>query len=449
MKSPFYIISFILIVLISALATYFNILLLIPLLVIGLICAYFIIKSDWFLLVSIVYVYIIDAGNGISPLPIRELLFLLLLGKLILNYFTKGYRNKYFLLFLIISVIIPIYGTAISIYRGNNISFAIDDAQGYIFLFTGLGLSSLIYFNDKLKVVLIKHFLIASGIVSLFTITLFLLGITGIYSLDETRTLLKDLNLGFAGIEVNASTRIFLRSHIYVMISLIFMICMIFYTKRSKKSTLYIYISIAIFVSAILISNTRALWLGSLMGFLIVFIFSKISIRKIVFYFLLAMFIPISFIVFSEAWAKIVDRFKSIFDFSSNVSNNIRSQQLTELLYEFSQYPVIGKGFGSTLSSGYYRNIDIPYSFELSYIELLYKLGVVGFSMFVVSILMIYIIFIRCNDDFIKKVAIISFSCFLVVSITNPYIVSSLGMFLISILFAVSQNNKETNKAIG
>jgi len=145
--------------------------------------------------------------------------------------------------------------------------------------------------------------------------------------------------------------------------------------------------------------------------------------------------------MFPDITAKTIERVASIADFTDNQSNAIRGEQSFYLVNEFYNYPILGKGFGSTLSSGFIRDDKIPYTFELSYLELLYKLGVVGFSVFLIGLLWL-VNTIYKSPIRQRKVLLISLICLLFVSFTNPYIVSALGMFLLSVLYAVSKDTE-------
>lgn len=225
---------------------------------------YFLIKNDKFLLISVIYVFILDAGNGLFPLPLREIVFVILMFKLFYYASRKKIGSKTSLPILIISILIPLYGFTVSAFRGNNLSYAFDDSKGYIFLLTSLGLYSLIRRNEHLKTILIKHIFIASLIVSITTITILILELTSAVSIYDSGLWLRDYNLGFAGIEINGQYRIFMRAQIYVMFSLILAASMYFLNSKKKKR--YFWLTI-IFLSCIIISNTRGLWLGTGIGF--------------------------------------------------------------------------------------------------------------------------------------------------------------------------------------
>ncbi len=73
-----------------------------------------------------------------------------------------------------------------------------------------------------------------------------------------------------------------------------------------------------------------------------------------------------------------------LFTFSaSEASNSVRAEQASMLIPEFT---LIGQGLGAELDSNYSRN-DLGYGFELSYLSIIHKLGLIG-----VLICLIYIV---------------------------------------------------------
>jgi O-Antigen ligase len=395
------------------------------------------IKSNTFLVIATIYTFILDSGNGLLPIPLREFLFGLLLVKTLMLMFKTKIKFPYLKPFMLIGILVPIYGAVISVFRGGNLTYIFDDAKGYIFFLTGLCLSYMTCINNNLKTKIIKHFLSASVIVSLATITFLLLATTGAQGIFESSQWLIDRNLGFAGVETNGQYRIFMSGQLYVMLSLILVFSQMMNGQKNKMNL----ILFIIFSACILISNTRGLWLGSVIGLGFVFIYSKLSIKKLVTIYIGTILIFSSLFFFQDYIETVTERFSSSFDFSNDASNSTRSEQTDQLLTEFYNYPLIGKGFGATLSSGYTR-AEIPYTFELSYFELLYKLGVVGFSFFALGILFIFKLLISTNNKKIKNGLIAAFLSFIVLSTTNPYIVSSLGMFFLAILVSLSTNAK-------
>ncbi|WP_339060912.1 O-antigen ligase family protein [Tepidibacillus marianensis] len=406
--------------------------------------------SDQFVLTLLIPTFILDAGNGLFPLiHLRGISFILVLLKLI-SYFFKGVRDKNIIIFIILSIIIPFYGSIVGLINGNKIGFIIGDANGYVFLLTGLGLSFITFSNPSTKLFIKKLVVLCGLILSVLTILIFLFYMFGI-DIYSSAYYLKKYNLGFAGIEVNGEVRIFLRGFIYVVLATFFLLSGLLnheyiFDRRKDK------LSVFIMMITLLLSNTRGIWVSFFIGASIIFtlfngfgylkgkakLFYSFAVkRKLLSIFILLLVITGITFFFGSYIVNTFERITSIFDFSqANESNSIRKEQAVKLIAEFFNHPIFGKGFGGTLESGYVRSVSEPYSFELSYLELLYKLGIVGFSIFVMGLVLFFRAILNLND---KKMNITLFAAgisLLFISITNPYIVSSLGIFYLSLIYA-------------
>ncbi len=111
------------------------------------------------------------------------------------------------------------------------------------------------------------------------------------------------------------------------------------------------------------------------------------------------------------------------FAFSSQeVSNAIRVEQFDYLVDDLT---FIGNGLGSSLSSGYVRD-DTGYGFELTYLNLIHKLGVFSIFLFLSYILTIIIALIRIlNGVFLfESFFAIGLMGYLVVGLGNPLLLS-------------------------
>jgi hypothetical protein len=368
---------------------------------------------------------------------IKPALFLLLILISIFSIKERVDKNTK-LIFLILSIVIPMYGFIVSIVRGNMLRYALSDANGYVFLITGYFFILLIKKNNKLKDTIKLHLLIATLIVSLLTILMFSLVYIGKLNIIDVNSILKNEGIGLASIE-NGNYRIFLGGQIYVLLTALYVFNKLIDNKtKINKGHIGLFF---IYVIALILSNTRSYWIAMFIGIGLSILLQKFSIKKIV----------TIILIFLVTWGTILrlpqeyvsnslDRIQSITDFSrNNISNYNRILQSSELLYEFKLYPILGKGFGATLTDGYTRNIEAPYTFELSYLELLYKLGIVGMTLFVLALMLGLIKFYNVKDNFMISFLVSTYLSFLFVSSTNPFIVSGMGIFLLALLFVFSE----------
>jgi O-antigen ligase len=64
--------------------------------------------------------------------------------------------------------------------------------------------------------------------------------------------------------------------------------------------------------------------------------------------------------------------------FLNDESTRQRVEQADPLWSGFTSHPVLGNGLGAALPSGFERSQDFPWSFELTYLQILFQMGVVG-----------------------------------------------------------------------
>jgi rhamnosyltransferase len=140
--------------------------------------------------------------------------------------------------------------------------------------------------------------------------------------------------------------------------------------------------------------------------------------------------------------AGIYDFFVSGFDFSAAAGHSeyLRREQFHALISGWLSSPLLGSGLGSYTNASI-RSADMPWSYELHYLSLLYQTGVVGFVSYCVGIGWLYrtgLKIIARNDDFSGLLIpyLTGLTCFLVASATNPYLPSFEGIWVIFLTVA-------------
>lgn len=123
-----------------------------------------------------------------------------------------------------------------------------------------------------------------------------------------------------------------------------------------------------------------------------------------------------------------------IFDFSSDfTSSSERYIQFFSLMNLFSRFPIFGAGFGA--SAGVVRSFDAPYSYELTYVALLAKIGIVG-ALILGGSFMVWIgKSMRANPNWVS-IAVLVVSVVLMTA-TNPYLINLVGMSIVAFLVAI------------
>jgi hypothetical protein len=120
----------------------------------------------------------------------------------------------------------------------------------------------------------------------------------------------------------------------------------------------------------------------------------------------------------------------------SEGGNSIREEQAFALINEISFW---GAGLGSSLSSGYKRD-DSGYGFELTYLNLLHKLGIFSIPLFLLYIYTCIQSFRWLMRDYRNILPYICLGgcCYMIVGIGNPLLLSSLCVTLhCSILYLI------------
>lgn len=121
-------------------------------------------------------------------------------------------------------------------------------------------------------------------------------------------------------------------------------------------------------------------------------------------------------------------------------SDKLRQMTIKETIKYIKKSPIIGHGLGFTLP---FRDGN-----EYTYLDILMKMGIVGLILFLLPIIIIVVKIFKTSSDevFPKDLKIIWFAFLLGIlaySAFNPYITSSLGIFVFGITIAISQNIKK------
>lgn len=149
------------------------------------------------------------------------------------------------------------------------------------------------------------------------------------------------------------------------------------YLKKENKSFL-MYVSLALFVICVFLSLSRSCWLGIIL-FMLFGIFlesekNKNSLyRKAIIILMCLVLVGVSFKYFPS----IATRFSSM-DKSSVMSMSGRTEGLTEVLNNFSQYKYIFIWFIG--SNGFIENVGLAY--EMTPLALLVQVGIIGIVLF-------------------------------------------------------------------
>lgn len=202
----------------------------------------------------------------------------------------------------------------------------------------------------------------------------------------------------------------------------------------------YEIVAFLLLVSSAWLSHTRGIWLGlcsvcAATLFLCLFVRSGDRWRRI-----------LTWVVGAAAVALVaigilVVSGNDLGGLLGDESTSTRVRQAPELLDSFKESPVFGQGMGATIE-GFQRSAENPWSFELTYLQILFQFGLVGFAVFIGSLIYsmlrgfrVYVA--ESGRAWMPLAGIATLVGMLVASATNPYLSSSFGMLMTAIAMAL------------
>ncbi|WP_436512581.1 O-antigen ligase family protein [Clostridium thermobutyricum] len=418
------------------------------------------------ILLIILIIEILIGGSGkIFNIPIRIGILGIALILTIINILKYKYKiPKNLLLSISCLWVYSIMWVVIGILKGNNFKYALEDITNFfciiyiviILIFTEYKKNNFIKIINILKVCMI--------ILSIITIALFIGSYIGNYIGinvgGELEKFNNATNYGVitGGIYGMKFARVYFINGIFMQVALPFFIYDILNKNRLKD-----YIFTIIILLGIFSSSTRGYWLGAVVVLFLMILLNKkekrIKIIKLIF-----ITVIICSPIFTTDFFKIqvLGRITSITNFSTDASNDIRRIQINYMGEEIKENPILGSGFGSNLNKYTEATGLDGRRFEVYYLELVYKTGILGFLILVIILLLsIYRIFkdVILNDSIIEEnkeimIGLVSGSIsVLITGITNPYMQGSIGIFIISIMFSgyiilVNDKKIDINKEI-
>ena len=258
----------------------------------------------------------------------------------------------------------------------------------------------------------------------------------------------------------NNYARVYLYNGIFMQLAAAIMFIKLF----NKDKNVFGIVKLAILLVGIYVSNTRGFWLGTIGAVVISMIYYlwrfkkfNLTLRNIVIalipLILVSVIIPKTIVAVSpeqnlpNSSGSIKDRIESISDFENDESNKVRAIQLKFLVNRIKEKPILGWGFGAHIEEYPQYMIDnnlqpvSSTSFELYYIELLFKTGIIGILIFfgylvfnfVKLIVLLFKKNLRMRDEQVLVGWTIGTMSILASSITNPYI-AGLSVFFVLVM---------------
>lgn len=202
-------------------------------------------------------------------------------------------------------------------------------------------------------------------------------------------------------------------------------------------------LGVLLFTAALLATYTRALWLAAVLGIVVAqalsprhrrFIDSRIALAMMVVAVVgLSTLLLGSAVGDSDSVVSLLSaRLGSTF---SDQSANERFDQIGPLLEKWSQAPWLGNGFGAHASL--VRSDDAPYSYELTVLALLMKMGVVGLLCVLVLLAGLWFsgwLASRSNGSARASAGLAAILAFSAAAATNPFLLNFVGMSALSFM---------------
>ena len=396
-----------------------------------------------------IYLMVIEiflGGSGkINNIPLRMLIMIFMFGFASIKIIKGVEIPKGLIISLIILFGYSFIWIIIGVVKGNVLKFAIDDITNFIAL---IYIPILLIVHEKKRVFIniIKILKISMLILSSITTILFILSYILIHNnIDFIAVLEKfnnDTNYGLiTGSLYNFKfARLYFSNGLFMQFSLAFFIYDVLNYGRKRD-----YLNCLIILAGIFSSSTRGYWIGAaIVIFMLIILVNKIQ-RKKLFKIIMVCLVISSPIMFTKTFkTEVIDRIVSITNFSEDPSNKIRTIQINSMLTEIEKQPLIGAGFGADLVEYQAKTGLSGRFFELYYLELIYKTGILGFSIILIILFkrlyhMFKEIILKENNnnknkeeyEYAVAMTVGVISC-LITGLTNPYMQGTIGIFTIS-----------------
>lgn len=426
------------------------------------------IRTIFNIVTVLIFVEFVLGGLGhLFGLPIRKGLFVVgTLFSVYMIFREKIKVEKRFLVPIIVVCIYLAYGSIVGLVNGNSLGDIFSDVNSFLGIIYILLLIAYVKGRNENIDKIINVFVNCAVIVAVMTITLFF--VSRIYLPNNLEIIVTYNNLnsklqyGFISglVMSNNYARVYLYNGIFMQLAAAVMFIKLF----NKDRNVFGIVKLAILLVGIYVSNTRGFWLGTVGVVIIAFAYYLWRVKKynltlrnilisIIPIILVSVILPKTIVAVSpeqnlpNSAGTIKDRIESIGDFENDESNKVRAIQLRFLVDKIKEKPVLGWGFGGHIDEypQYMEDNNLQpvssSSFELYYVELLFKTGVIGVAIFFGYLIFNFIkllnILFRKNLQMKDEQVLVGWTIgtmsILASSITNPYI-AGLSVFFVLVM---------------
>ncbi len=396
-------------------------------------------------------------------LSIRMILWIILLAVWIIKYLprikkAKIFRSKY-LYFLIPLFLLIAWGLLSGYLNNHTLSNIFFDFNGWLYFALILPFYEIFLTRRNSFLVLLQLFLASAIWLTIKTLALLFVfshNLNGVMSV--VYEWIRDTGVGEITRMPDTFTRIFFQSHIFVLLSfflLIFLLNKYLTNKKVSRKNLFLVLFILTsFQAVVLLSFSRSFWLGAFFGSLALLglVWWKYGLKRaflnlgiilltgVLSLVLLTLIVKIP-ILDSTAQFNTADSLKDrAKSFSGEAAVSSRWALLPKLWGEIKEAPILGQGFGATIT---YHSSDprvleetingeyTTYAFEWGWLDIWLKLGLLGL-IFYLALLIKIIIDSWCSKS-LKNSSLNAFliTGLIIISVINfftPYLNHPLGI---------------------
>ncbi|MBQ8997853.1 MAG: O-antigen ligase family protein [Clostridium sp.] len=426
------------------------------------------IRNIFNIVTALIFIEFVLGGLGhILGLPIRKGLFAVgILFSVYMIFREKIRIEKRFLVPIIIVCIYIAYGSIIGLVNGNSLGDIFSDVNSFLGILYILLLIAYVKGKSENINKILNIFVNCAVIVAVMTIILFF--VSRIYLPNNLEIIVAYNNLNtklqyglISGLVLsNNYARVYLYNGIFMQLAVAIMFIKLFNKDRNITGI----VKLALLLIGIYVSNTRGFWLGTLGVVVLSFAYYlwrfrkyKLTIKSVLIaiipLILVAIILPKTIVEVSpeqnlpQSSGSIKDRIESIGDFENDESNKVRAIQLRFLVDKIKEKSVLGWGFGSHIyeypqymEENGLQSVNSS-SFELYYVELVFKTGIIGVLIFFGYLVynfikLLLILFKRGLKERDEQMLVgwtIGTMSILASSITNPYI-AGLSVFFVLVM---------------
>lgn len=351
---------------------------------------------------------------GGHEIPLRMLLFgAVMLGWLICIAFRRYHffvdRQKSVTCIFAVLLGVAGYGAAVGMARGNPLSAIISDGNAYAYLLLLLPLRSVMRRFPDFKKRALAVVVASAAMTAMLTLAIHLLYRADLSALRDVYVWIRDWGLGQVTPPDHAAfNRIFFQSHVWVLLAMLL-------TTNPLVA--------GVMLSVIFLSFSRSLWLGAIATI------PFFPVR----YLKSAVVAAIIVLLIAPAAVGLAGERSNI---TTEPAAASRWSLLPVLWSAIEEHPIVGHGFGSTLTyetkdpkliAEYGTSQFTTYSFEWGYLEQWFKMGIFGLAALLALLTALGLKIWRFKGD-LRQGLLVGLLALAVVHIASPYLNHPLGL---------------------